>query len=212
MPTNIYMLNLGFTLQGPTPPAANGSFQSYVSGNPALQTSSAWLNYNGGPPFPSWATDNCRLLDDATIGTTWAVLQPDYSPTNPYLSANSGDFLLVRVFTSDSGQAYRVRLGAVFGQGSDTPMMGNVVQSPLQLVPWTVARSIIDLPEMPPQNYPASSDGGWVFLFGQLHGALANYSLNVGAGIYDPSTGNRYALGRDPNMRVGGNVAKTVAA
>lgn len=203
---NIFMLNLAFTLQGQgTPPVANGSFQGFATGNPALQTSCAWLGYNAGPPLPSWCTDTCQQLSDATIGTSWLLLQPDYTPAKPYMSANAGDFLLVRIFTPDTPQSYRVRFGAVFGQGIGTPTLGNVVQSPLQIAPSTMARSIIDLPEMPPQGYSPSGTGSWVFLLGELHGALADYSLNVGANVYDQSTGNKYALGHDPNMRVIGS-------
>lgn len=204
----IYMLNLGFTLLAGTSYAPNGSFLPY-NGNqtptpPVLQTSSAWLNYNGSS-FPAWATDNCQPLSDATIGTTWALKQPDYTPTNTFLGARTGDFLLVRMYTGDGGQQYKLRLGIVFGNGTDTPTTGNVVQSPLNMSSG-FARSVIDFPEIGVGNYPGSTAGSWVFLLGALHGALAAYNLNVGATIYDPVSGNIYALGHDPTVKVVGTM------
>jgi hypothetical protein len=102
----------------------------------------------------------------------------------------------------------------VFGQGSDTAVAGNVVQSPLQMPPYMVARATIDFPDIGQQNYTPSLAGSWVYLLGQLHGALADYSLNVGATIFDPASNRVFALGHDPNMRVGGGmpVSKTMVA
>ncbi|MBZ5705215.1 MAG: hypothetical protein LAN63_07665 [Acidobacteriia bacterium] len=206
----VYMLNLGFTLLAGTSYAPNGSFLPY-NGNqspapPVLQTSCAWLNYNGSS-FPAWATDTCQQLSDAIIGTTWAVKQPDYSPTSTFLGADAGDFVLVRIYTGDGSQQYKLRVGIVFGNGSDAPTQGNVVQSPLNLAAG-VARSVIDFPDIGAANYTPSSAGSWVYLLGQLHGSLASYSLNAGATIYDPVSGKTYSLGHDPTLKVVGTVPK----
>jgi hypothetical protein len=207
----IFMLNLGFTLLAGTSYAPNGSFLPY-NGNqtptpPVLQTSCAWLNYDGAS-FPAWATDSCQPLSDATIGSSWAVKQPDYSPSSTFLGANAGDYVLARIYTSDGGQQYKLRVGIVFGNGSDTPTQGNVVQSPLNLSAG-VARSVIDFPDIGANNYTPSTAGSWVYLLGELHGSLASYSLNVGATLYDPVSGRTYALGRDPTLKVVGTIQKT---
>ena len=204
----IYMLNLGFTLLAGTSYAPNGSFLPYngtqTPAPPVLQTSSAWLNYNGSS-FPSWATDSCQPLSDATIGTTWALKQADYSPSSTFLGANAGDYALARIYTGDGGQQYKLRVGIVFGNGADTPNQGNLVQSPLALAAG-VARAVIDFPDIGVANYTPSSAGSWVYLLGQLHGSLASYSLNVGATIYDPVSGKTYALGHDPTVKVVGTM------
>ena len=128
------------------------------------------------------------------------------------MPANAGDYLLVRIFTGDPNQTYKLRSGVIFGQGSDTAVAGNVVQSPLQMPPNMVARAAIDFPDIGQQNYTPSPAGTWVYLLGQLHGTLADYSLNVGATIFDPASNRVFALGHDPNMRVIGNVGKTMVA
>ena len=208
--SNVYMLNLGFTLLAGV--ASNGSFTQYQTGQSPLQTSSAWLKLSAGS-LPPWATDNCQLLSQNMGNYQWNVYQQDWTPSTPYLTCNAGDFVLIRIYPADNPQPMcKVRFSAVFGQGSDTPTQGNVVQSPLQMSPG-VARSMIAFPDPGPANYqlPVSLDGSWTYLLGQLH-TLATYSVNVGVNVYNTVNGNLFALGHDPTMKVVGNVPASAVA
>jgi len=222
----VYVYNLIFSLTGTN--AAVGRFQPYSSTMPnptILNQSAAWFTY-AQAGNPGNMGDYFQVLTQPLTSGEWGSPQDGSNS----LSLDPGDYLMMRVGTSDPTPNYLSRVTAVFARGtsSSLPAGAGDLQSPLLLntptTTSTLPRTVIDVDAVggstPPSTWPAAlSDGSWVCWLGMVHAATGNaanaYTLNVGASVYVPSgapaAGNLFTFGHDPKMQVGGMV-KTKAA
>jgi hypothetical protein len=150
----------------------------------------------------------------ALTPTDWGSPQADSGS----LQLSSGDYLMMRVSSSDSGaSSYRLRFTGVFGRGLGqlAPAGADDLQSPLVMsTPTTVStfpRAVIDVDSAvggtPGSSWPGpiAADNSWVNWLGAVHApsdhAANDYTFNVGASVY--GGGGLYTFGKDPRMHVG---------
>lgn len=208
---SIYLYNLAFSL-GSSDTAA-GRFQQYNTNlqDPTIENQScAWFTcVSNNPPgnFGDWFQQVFTALNP----DDWEDPQPD----SDSLSLDPGDFLVMRVFSTDANVAnYQVRVTGVFGQGtSETPTdTDETLQSPLvmstSLTPSTYPRAVIDVDGSLASSWPApiAADGSWVNWLGAVHTpsdkGANDYTLNVGISVLNGTS--IYTFGTDPRMKVGG--------
>ena len=74
----------------------------------------------------------------------------------------------------------------------------------------TLPRAVVDVDGTTGANWPSpvTGDNSWVNWLGAAHAppnnAAMDYTVNVGASVFTASS--YYTFGRDPRMRVGGNM------
>jgi len=210
---SVYLYNVLFSLNGAD--VAVGRFTPYNVSLPnptILNQSCAWFTYQLAGT-PSGLGDYFAPLATALNPADWGSPQSDAGS----LPLNPGDFLLLRLASLDSNAgSYRGRFTAVFGRGtSQLPSAGVYdLQSPLQMntptTQSTLPRAVVDVDGTTGANWPSpvTGDNSWVNWLGAAHAppnnAAMDYTVNVGASVFTASS--YYTFGRDPRMRVGGNM------
>jgi hypothetical protein len=223
----VYLYNLIFSLTGPN--SAVGRFQPYNSNSPSpsiTNQSAAWFTYQPAGT-PNNLGDYFAVLTQPLVPGQWGGAQDG----NNSLNLSPGDFLMMRVATTDSNvQNYLARMTAVFARGTSATLAAGAgdLQSPLLLNTATaqsvLPRTVIDVDAagggVPPSTWPSAlGDGSWVSWMGMVHsatgGASNEYTLSVGASVYvvsnAPAVGSLFTFGHDPRMKVGG-MKKEIAA
>jgi hypothetical protein len=226
---SVYLYNLLFSLSGPN--SAVGRFQPYNSALPSptiANQSAAWFTYQVAGT-PGNLGDYFAVITQALTSIQWGNPQSDANA----LSLNPGDYLLMRVASTDgsSTQNYQARVTGVFARGTGTTLGPGAsdLQSPLLLntptAQSTLPRAVIDVDAVgggsPPSTWPGpiAADGSWVSWLGMVHAAPAaaanDYVLNVGTSVYvstgAPAAGNLFTFGHDPKMHVGGMMKRKAA-
>jgi hypothetical protein len=204
----IYLYNLGFSASN----AVNGNF---TSGGSGIDTSNAWFQYTGANQPPG-TNPQFSIVTAVAPASNWTVATP------PSMFAAGTDYVLLRIFNSDNNPGgYLVRTAAIFGQGdssSVTPVTN--LQSPF--VMGSYARPVIDCDPSSASSWPApvtdispvTSASSWTYCLGMVRnpsGQTITYQFNVGASVYEVASGNIYAYGIDPRMKVGGMGLPVVA-
>ncbi len=204
----VYLYNLGFSASN----ASNGNFSAGGSG---VDASNTWFQYVG-PGAPGGIGPSLSIITSVAPATNWSALAQAPSQFNA-----GSDYVLLRVFNADNNPSnYLVRTTAIFGQGDSTPITPvNNLQSPFTM--GSYARPVIDFdtasvsppvtpswPSAVTDVNPVNSASSWTYCLGLVHNASAAqptvYTFNVGATVYEISSGNIYAFGIDPRMKVGG--------
>jgi hypothetical protein len=191
----LYLYNLGISLQTPYP--SQGRF--YSAGTSGLMQSGVWMTYQLQTIPPVVQPNGVVFIMQPLTASNWGNPQPDTTP----FPAQAGDYLMLRLFLSDSPAPSNclLRLNVVFGRGtSGQPPASVPLQSPLQL-PGGLPRAVVDSDNSTPSQAP-TSDNAWVYSVGMIYGGVNDYSFNVGATLTQGA--NWYTFGHDPQMHVGG--------
>jgi hypothetical protein len=187
----LYLYNLGISLQSPFP--SQGRF---TNGGSGLNQSGYWLTWQHAS-LPAWLQQqNVVFLTQPLNSSDWGNPMSDSGA----FPANTGDYIIVRVFLADSPAptGCLVRLNVVFGHGATAPATANPLQTPLQMT-GGLPRAVVDSDNGTPSQQP-TSDSAWAYSLGMIYGNVNDYSFNVGVTLIQG--GNWYTFGHDPQLHI----------